>query len=83
MPATKEQIRERMKAEPFAPDPMVANSEARIARAAEYAAFYLGEIEGHLRHMADRTDDNLASARKAAGNLDLIREMLPTLLGKQ
>ena len=78
---TPDQLRDRMKANPFAP--VGATPDLRIASALEYVAFYLGEIEAHLSVIASETRPNTANATKTAGALMKLAEMLPTLLAKR
>ena len=78
---TPAELRERMKANPFAPNGL--SPELRIASALEYVAYYLGEIEGHLAHIASETRPNAANATKSAGALTHIAQLLQGLLAKQ
>ena len=62
MTPEQEKGRERMKTEPFAPIP-IGSVEERHSHAMTYAAFYLGEIEKHLRKIADALDVNAEKTR--------------------
>ena len=77
---TNEELRGRMKTEPFAP--IGATAEHRIAKALEYTAFYLGEIESHLSKIAACAEPNTTNLNKTQSHLSRIAEMLPTLLAK-
>jgi len=74
------ELRKRMAANPFAPNG--ATPELRVAAAAEYIAYYLGEIESHLSKSAAHQEANTNVLSKISGHLSGISSMLPTLLGK-
>jgi hypothetical protein len=67
--------RERMAANPFAPDPNIA-SEHQQQHALNYIAFYLGEIEQHLAKIAGAAEATKATGSNMALTLKAISERI-------
>jgi hypothetical protein len=72
------ELRERMKGRPFAPTE--GSTEHRIAAAAEYIAYYLGEIEAHLSKAAAHAEADTPNLSRLATAAVGIQAMLPALI---
>jgi hypothetical protein len=73
-----ETARARMAAKPFAP--LDAHVEYREVHAAEYTAYYLGEIAKHLDTIAAQMKNETTNSSKIALALMGVQHVLPTLL---
>lgn len=75
------ELRERMRGRPFAP--FNGSPELRMAVAAEYIAFYLGEIEGHLSRAAASAEADSPNLGRLANAAVGIQAFLPALAAKR
>ena len=77
-PQEKTVQRQRLAQEPFIPSDGAA--EYRQAHAAEYSAYYLGEIEKHLGEITAQMKSETANSSRIALALQGLQNILPTLL---
>lgn len=71
--------RENMAENPFSPLSS-AHMENKQLHAAEYTAYYLGEIEKHLGEMAAQMKNETANSSRIALALTGLQQILPKLL---
>jgi len=75
------EARERMAASPFAPLES-ANEAARQQHAANYSAYYLGQIAESLEKLVQLLESGNTNSREIASAVTGIAHQLPTLLKK-